>query len=133
MRSPIIGPLLTIIGLATVVVLVLVLFSGLGMRDELSTARAEISSLREEVAALDAPMTDDDLVQRLDELESGIRDWLIATGADGFDPSDGDGGDGQTDPGAGGDDVEARLDEIIDRLEALDARIDEICGNVPVC
>lgn len=128
MRSPILGPILTILGLAIVVVLVLVLFSGLGVRDELAAARAEVATLREEVAALEAPITDDDLVRRLDELESGIRDWLIATGADGFDPSDPVGG---TDSGTGG--LEARLDEIIDRLEALDGRIDEICDGVPVC
>ncbi len=63
---------------------------------------------------------------RLDELEAGIRDWLIATGADGgFD---------QTPGGSAGDTTVAdRLDEILERIQALDDRIDEICEGVPVC
>lgn len=126
MRSPI-GPVLILLGLATTVVLVLVLFQSIGLRSDLDRARAEVASLRAEVEAQEAGLDDETLVRRLDELESGIRDWLIATGADGgFDGS----------PAGGGTDsneVMDRLDEILARINALDDRVDEICESVPVC
>lgn len=126
MRSPI-GPILILLGLATTVVLVLVLFQSIGLRSDLDRARADVASLRAEVEAQEAGLDDATLVRRLDELEAGIRDWLIATGADGsFDGS----------PTGGGTDANAvmdRLDEILAGVNALDDRVDEICERVPVC
>ncbi len=127
MRSPI-GPVLVLLGLATTVVLVLLLFQTIGLRSDLERTRAEVGTLRAEVAAQEEGVTDDRLRQRLDELESGIRDWLIATGVDG-PATDGS-------PAGGGTDADLmldRLDEILERIDALDARLDEICENVPVC
>jgi hypothetical protein len=125
MRSPI-GPFLVVLGLATVVVLVLLLFQTIGLRSDLDATRAELDSLRSAVESREDGVSEDDLIARLDELEAGIRDWLIATGADGgFDESPG-GSPGDTS-------VADRLDEILRRLEALDDRIDEICEGVPVC
>ena len=125
MRSPI-GPILVVLGLATVVVLVLVLFQGIGLRNDLDAARAELETLGDTVEARDEGVSEEDLVARLDELEAGIRDWLIATGADGgFDETPG---------GNPGDSTVAdRLDEILRRIDALNGRIDEICDGVPVC
>ena len=130
MRSPI-GPVLVLLGLATTVVLVLVLFQTIGLRGDLDATRQELDSLRTAVEEQEAGVTDEELVGRLDELEAGIRDWLIATGADGgFDGSPAGGG---TDDGTGDDEVVNRLDEILERINALDDRIDEICERVPVC
>jgi hypothetical protein len=126
MRSPI-GPILILLGLATTVVLVLVLFQSIGLRSDLERAREEVATLRAEVEAQEAGLDDDTLVRRLDELEAGIRDWLIASGADGaFDGSPAGGG---TDAGS----LQDRLDEILARVTALDDRVDEICEGVPVC
>jgi hypothetical protein len=126
MRSSI-GPLLVIIGLAMTVVLVLLLFVNLGTRTELEATRAEVAALRATVEEMEPGVTVDELEQHLVTLEGGIRDWLIATGADGgFDTATG------TD-GAAGNAIVERLDEILERIDALDARIDEICEGVPVC
>jgi hypothetical protein len=122
-----IGPLLVVIGLAMTIVLVLLLFVSLGTRSELEATRQELAELRAAVEATEPGITVDELEQQLVQLEGGIRDWLIATGADGgFDTSAG------TDSAAGAAIVE-RLDEILERIEALDARVDEICEGVPVC
>lgn len=128
MRSPI-GPVLVVIGLATTVVLVLLLFQSMGLRSDLERAEAEVASLRAEVEALETGVDDEQLVQRLNELEAGIRDWLIASGVDNPD-TDGSpaGGGPPTD-----DEVVERLDRVLAELDALDARIDEICEGVPVC
>jgi len=126
MRSPI-GPVLILLGLATTVVLVLVLFQSIGLRSDLDGARAEVASLRAEVEAQEAGLDDETLVRRLDELEAGIRDWLIATGADGA--IDGSPAGGRTDA----NEVLDRLDQILARINALDDRVDEICERVPVC
>ena len=125
MRSPI-GPILVLLGLATVVVLVLVLFQTIGLRGDLDATHAELETLRGAVESRQEGVSEEDLVARLDELEAGIRDWLIATGADGgFDETPG---------GSGGETTVAdRLDEILERIEALDDRIDQICDGVPVC
>ena len=128
MRSPI-GPILVVLGLATVVVLVLVLFQTIGLRSDLDATRAELETLRGTVETRDEGVSEEELVARLDELEAGIRDWLIATGADGgFDETPGGSGGGTADST-----LADRLDEILERIQALDDRIDQICEGVPVC
>ena len=126
MRSPI-GPILVLLGLATTVVLVLVLFQTIGMRSDLERAQIEVAELRAQVEARDSGVTDEQLARRLDELEAGIQDWLIATGADGG--FDGSPAGGATDR----DELMERMDQILDRITALDDRVDEICDGVPVC
>lgn len=131
MRSPI-GPILILLGLGTTVVLVLLLVQTMGLRSELERARADVASLQAQVEAQEEPMTSADLTRGLDDLESGIRDWLIATGADGGfegDPSQ---------PAVGGgasstDEVLEQLDLVLERITALDDRVDDICDGVPVC
>jgi hypothetical protein len=121
------GPLLVVIGLAMTVVLVLLLSVNLSTRSELEATHAEIAALRATVEEMEPGVTADELEQGLVQLEGGIRDWLIATGADGgFEtPSGGEGGSGAA--------IVERLDEVLARIEALDARLDEICEGVPVC
>ena len=128
MRSPI-GSILVVIGLATVAVLVLVLLQSISLRDDLRQARDEVSTLQARVDTLET-VAPADLRRELDELEAGLQDWLITTGAD---------GGLETDPGqpAGGsptaDEILDRLDEVLASVEALDRRVDEICEGVPVC
>ena len=128
MRSPI-GPVLVVIGLATAAVLVFLLLQSMSLRDELRQARDEVSLLQAQVNSTQT-VAPEDLRTELAELESGIRDWLIATGAD---------GGFETDPGqpAGGsvtaDEILERIDDVLARVTALDRRVDEICDGVPVC
>ena len=126
MRSPF-GPILVIIGLATILVLVLVIFQVIGLGNDADRLSEELESLRADVAAIEPGIDRDELQRQLEITESAIRDWLIATGADGFDP------DATANAGQDSDDVGERLDEILDRLEALDRRLDQICEGVPVC
>ena len=126
MRSPL-GPALLIIGLATILVLVLVIFQVIGLGTDAARIGEELDALRAEVAAIEPGIDRDELERQLGITESALRDWLIATGADGFDAD--------ATPNAGSDDgdVNDRLDEILDRLEALDRRLDQICEGVPIC
>lgn len=124
MRSPI-GSILVLFGLATVVVLVLLLFQTIGLRGDLDAMQDELDALRTSVESRDEGVSEEDLVARLDELEAGIRESLTANGADGVDESPG-GNPGDTS-------VSDRLDEILERIDALNDRIDEICDGVPVC
>ncbi len=128
MRSPI-GPVLILLGLATTVVLVLVLFQTIGLRGDVDRAREEVTTLRAQLDAQADGVTPEGLTRDLDELESSLRDWLIATGADGGfdgDPGSPAGGDGTSE-------VLDRLDEVLARITALDDRVDQICESVPVC
>ena len=128
MRSPI-GPILVVLGLGTTVVLVLLLLQVNGLRSDLEAARADVSSLQAQVAEQESGVTTAELQRELATLQSGIQDWLIATGADGGfsdDPSQPAGG------GSASELVE-RLAEVLDRITALDDRVDDICENVPVC
>ena len=130
MRSPI-GPILIVLGLGTTVVLVLLLVQTMGMRSELERARADLAAVQAQVESQEEPMTTAELTRELADLESGIRDWLIATGADG-------GFEGDPNQPAGGGDSSAaevldRLDLVLERITALDQRVDEICEGVPVC
>ena len=124
MRSPI-GPVLVIIGLATTIVLVLLLFQTVGLRSELETARADVAALREDIDTAPDAATVDELRTELDALEEELTAALRqdrAPNAD--DPSQ---------PAGGGDDIDEQLEEILDRIGALDRRVTEICANVPVC
>ncbi|HEX7171453.1 MAG TPA: hypothetical protein VF365_02475 [Candidatus Limnocylindria bacterium] len=127
MRSPI-GPILIVLGIATAAVLVLVLLQSMSLRDELRQARDEVGALKSRVDTLET-VAPDDLRRELAELESGIRDWLIATGADGGFESDA----GQPAGGSSADEILDRIDDVLARVTALDRRVDEICEGVPVC
>jgi hypothetical protein len=128
MRSPI-GPILVVLGLGTTVVLVLLLLQVNGLRSDLEAAGAQVTSLQAQVDAQAPGVTTAELQRELDSLQAGIRDWLIATGADGG--FDGD----PSQPAGGGSASELldRLDEVLERITALDRRVDEICEGVPVC
>ena len=129
MRSPI-GPILVLLGLGTTVVLVLLLLQVTGLRSEVEAARADVAVLQTQVGAVrQAGVTSVELQRELDELRTGIRDWLIATGADGgFD-------DDPSQPAGGGSTSQLleRLDEVLERITALDERVSDICEGVPVC
>lgn len=128
MRSPI-GPILVVLGLGTTVVLVLMLLQVNGLRSDLEAAREQVSSLQAQVETQEAGVTSDELRRELDELQTGIRDWLIATGADGGfadDPS-------QPAGGGSANELLERLDKVLERITALDERVSDICDGVPVC
>lgn len=128
MRSPY-GPVLLVVGLAIVAVLVLVLLQSMRLRDDLGQARSEVTALQSRLDTLET-VAPEDLRRELEELESGIRDWLIATGADGGFES----GPGQPAGGsATADEILERVDEVLARVSALESRVDEICEGVPVC
>ena len=128
MRSPT-GPILLILNLATAVILVLVLLQATGLRGELEATRSELATLRTEVESMERGVPMSELSMRLAELENDIESWVIAFGNDtvpGDTSSPAGGGDPQ-------DEILDRLTELLRRINALDDRIDEICGNVPVC
>lgn len=128
MRSPI-GPILVVIGLAIAAVLVLVLLQSMSLRDDLRQAREEVTVMQSQLDSLEA-VRPDELRRELEELESGIRDWLIATGADGgFETDSGQPAGGS----ATADEILDRVDDVLARITALDRRVDEICEGVPVC
>jgi hypothetical protein len=129
MRSPT-GPVLIGMGLATIVVLALLLLQIVGLRGDLDAARQEVVSLTTQVDGLERGVPISELSMRLAELENDIRDWVVAFSSD--VPADGD----PTSP-AGGTVTNAellnRIDDVLARIDDLDARIDEICDSVPVC
>jgi hypothetical protein len=125
MRSPI-GPILVVLGLGTTVVLVLLLLQVSGLRSDLEAARADVASLQSQVDSQESGVTTAELQQELDSLRADLQDALgSAGGADG-DP---------TQPAGGGSSSELidMLDEVLDRITALDRRVSDICDSVPVC
>ncbi len=128
MRSPI-GPILIILGLATTAILVLLLLQTIGLRGELESARADVAELRSRVEATETGVTAAELETSLTDLESRLETLLSGTDTPtaGGDPSQPAGGDDAS------DEMAERLDAILQAISALDRRVDEICGNVPVC
>jgi hypothetical protein len=129
------GPILIILSLATAVVLVLVLLQTIGLRNDLNTTRDQVATLEAQVQGMERGVPMSELSMRMAELENNVRDWVAAFGGD--TPPDGDpsspaGGDDDG-PDGGTDEVLDRLDEVLAAVEALDARVDEICEGVPVC
>jgi hypothetical protein len=129
MRSPI-GPFLVVLGLASTLVLVLLLFQVIGLRGDLDRARDQVAQLEARVEAQEAGVTAAELRRELDELRSWTRDVLTAEIADrpvgdvGTPAGGQDGGDAM---------LLRRLDLVLQRITALDERVDDICDSVPVC
>ena len=124
MRSPI-GPILVVLGLATTLVLALLLVQAAGLRDEVAGARDELATLRSQVESGGDAVTAEELATALDALEERI-DALGGTGGGGTNPDQPAGGDGN-------DELRDLLDEVLARITALDERVDDICDSVPVC
>ena len=125
MRSPI-GPILVVLGLGTTVVLVLLLLQVNGLRSDLEDARSDVSALQARVETQPTGVTAEELQRELDTLQEELRDALGAGGGNAGDPSQPAGG------GTTGQLVD-RLDEVLDRITALDERVSDICDGVPVC
>ena len=129
MRSPI-GPMLVVLGLASAVVLALVLLQTVGLRGDLEAAREEVIALKADVDGLERGVPMSELSIRLAELENDIQEWVVAFSSE--VPAGGD----PTSP-AGGTVTSAeildRVEDVLSRIDDLDARIDEICDGVPVC
>ena len=125
MRSPI-GPILVVLGLGTTVVLVLLLLQVNGLRSDLAAARDDVSALQAQIDGQESGVTTDELQRELSGLEADLRDALASGGAAVGDPSQ---------PAGGGSASELldRLDEVLDRITALDERVSDICEGVPVC
>jgi hypothetical protein len=127
MRSPL-GAVLVILGLATTLILVLVLFQTIGLREDLDRTDERLATVGEEIEAQEPGIARGELQRTVNDLESRLRAWMLDNIADAgpaASPGSGSGG------GAG--EILDRLDEVLDRLEALDERIDEICEGVPIC
>jgi len=128
MRSPI-GSILVILGLATTLILVLVLFQTIGLRGDLEKSQANVAMVRAQLAELTATepgVGGDELQRQLDVLETDLRTIITANGGNSSEPP-GTGGQGDS------DEVLQRLDDVLDRLDGLDARLDQICESVPIC
>lgn len=118
-----------VVGVAIGAVLVLLVLQSMALRDELRTASDEVAALQARVETIET-VDGEELRRELEELESGIRDWLIATGADGgFDADPGQPAGGSTTA----DEILERIEEVLARITALERRVDEICEGVPVC
>ena len=129
MRSPI-GAVLVVLGLATAVVLALVLVQTFGLRGDLDAAREEVVALQAEVDGLERGVPISELSMRLAELENDIRGWVVAFSSD--VPAGGD----PTSPAGGtvtNAEILERVEDVLGRIDDLDARIDDICDGVPVC
>jgi hypothetical protein len=133
MRSPV-GPFLVVLGLGSTLLIVLLLFQVIGLRNDLDRAEERVATLQAEVEAQDPGVTAAELRRELDELRTFTRDWLIATDRS----ARGDEGDVGTPAGGDPEDPDyaalvRRIDLVLQRIEALDQRVDEICEDVPVC
>ncbi|MCV0402573.1 MAG: hypothetical protein K5924_02555 [Chloroflexi bacterium] len=120
-------PVLVILGLASLVLLLLVLLWTIGLRGDLESARGEVADLRAQVETMERGVPMSALSMRLAELENDIEEWVVAFSSD--VPSNGGTGGGTADTQL----ILDQLDRVLDRIEALDNRVDEICESVPVC
>jgi hypothetical protein len=118
------------------VALALLIVQTVQLRGDLNAAREELTDMRATVTELERGVPVSEVALRFDAVERELRQLALVVGTPDPTPPPGaspgpdgsDGGDGATDAA-----VLARLDEVLDAIEALDDRVDEICQNVPVC
>jgi hypothetical protein len=118
------------------VALALLIVQTVQLRGDLDAAREELTDMRATVSELERGVPVSEVALRFDAVERELRQLALVVGTPdptappGASPGpDGSGdGDGATDAA-----VLARLNEVLDAIEALDDRVDEICQNVPVC
>lgn len=122
-----------VLGLATTLVLVLLLFQVLGLRGDMQRAEERAVALRAQIEAQEPGVTADELEVQIDRIEAELAELgsRLSTGGTGSDV-------GTPAGEARGDDVDyatlvRRIDLVLERIDALDERVDEICESVPVC
>ena len=121
------------------VALALLIVQTVQLRGDLNAAREELTDMRTTVSELERGVPVSEVAQRFDAVERELRQLALVVGTP--DPTSAPGaspGTAESDGSEGGDGassaaVVAQLEEVLDAIEALDNRVDEICRNVPVC
>src|ERR671919_794569 len=114
------------------VALALLIVQTVQLRGDLSAAREELTDMRTTVSELERGVPVSEVALRFDAVERELRQLALIVGSQppaepGASPSE-DRGDSVSSAA-----VVAQLEEVLDAIEALDNRVDEICRNVPVC
>jgi hypothetical protein len=121
------------------VALALLIVQTVQLRGDLNAAREELTDMRTTVTELERGVPVSEVALRFDAVERELRQLALVVGTP--DPTSAPGaspGAAESDGSEGGDGassaaVVAQLEEVLDAIEALDNRVDEICRNVPVC
>lgn len=114
------------------VALALLIVQTVQLRGDLNAAREELTDLRGSVAELERGVPVSEVALRFDAVERELRQLALIVGTPDPTGSSGDSG-GSGGESVGSAAVVAQLEEVLDAIEALDNRVDEICRNVPVC
>lgn len=115
------------------VALALLIVQTVQLRGDLNAAREELTDMRTTVSELERGVPVSEVALRFDAVERELRQLALIVGTP--DPTGGPSGDSGSGDGesVGSAAVVAQLEEVLDAIEALDNRVDEICRNVPVC
>lgn len=114
------------------VALALLIVQTVQLRGDLNAAREELTDMRSTVSELERGVPVSEVALRFDAVERELRQLALIVGTP-DPPQPGVTGDPGGDDSVSSAAVVAQLEEVLDAIEALDNRVDEICRNVPVC